>query len=316
MAFVLVYMQERGFFRRHGLDPQLIDCCAVPTCPHSTLREAPWKEHRNILYEGVQSGAYDFMCGFHSEPYFKRFYTEDNDRRLVNLAQTANTWTSSLFTMPGSGIASLAQIQGKRIGIPAYGTPEFNAEVYLQSQHFVPERDGLTYVKIPGYQHGLEALRTGTVDATFMQSPDDFQAQRDGLVRVAVPPMYTHWSLKVMATRGYAKEHESRLRAYLIALAEGVGAFKADSGAAIRSMKSNWERIGRSDPAGATVDPDDEPMLRHVYQSLANALVTNLLPDPRAIANIYEHARRLFPDEPLIENPMMVWDTHIASSLG
>jgi ABC-type nitrate/sulfonate/bicarbonate transport system substrate-binding protein len=96
--------------------------------------------------------------------------------RLV--ASGANTLSLGFYGAPG--VASAAQLKGRKVGISARGSESDTAAMFALRRLGLTRQD-VTIVELGGTEKRLEALKGGVVDASALNAPVNFMAERDRL---------------------------------------------------------------------------------------------------------------------------------------
>jgi NitT/TauT family transport system substrate-binding protein len=138
---------ENGFFKEEGLDPQLVKC--------------DWANYKDVLALG------GFDITHHLIMYLLKPIEQGLDAKFI-----AGVHRGCLRIQgPVDGkVKTVQDLRGKRIGVPAMGTPPFIfANRVLVANGMDPRRD-VTWVVFPSGELGL-ALEKGEVDAVADSEP-------------------------------------------------------------------------------------------------------------------------------------------------
>ena len=158
---------------------------------------------------------------------------------IVNAA-TRTVAESSLVTMPGSDVKSLADLVGKKVAITSpKSTSEMVLLMELKEQGIDPSK--IQRVASGGYTQGLTMLEQGAVAAAVLIEPlsivrrDRYRTviRADGLL----PAMTTSVGI---TTRAFAKAHPDKLRAIIAGRRLGVEAIYADPAAAAQMVAKQF----------------------------------------------------------------------------
>jgi NitT/TauT family transport system substrate-binding protein len=144
--------KDRGFLDKHGLDVTLIAIAGPSNVPAALLSNS-------------------IQIGFNSPPSL--LSAADNGLDLIIIAGNTRVVrgneTNTLVARTGSGIHSAADLKGKKVGVPGFGTGNDTMfRRWLTERKVSP--DQLTIVEIPVAQMG-DVLRGGTVDAVVVMEP-------------------------------------------------------------------------------------------------------------------------------------------------
>ncbi|WP_439383958.1 ABC transporter substrate-binding protein [Amycolatopsis lexingtonensis] len=158
--------KEGGYFEREGLD--------VSTTEATTGQASLTK-----LVSGEADIAYSSYT-----PFFVARSKGTADIRLVADASSAGPRSTGVVALPASGIRSVADLAGKRIGISAPNTIADTLTKSVLADNHV-DAAGIKWVPLP-LPNTVAALKNGDVDAGFLTEPFITQAARSaGAVLVA-----------------------------------------------------------------------------------------------------------------------------------
>ncbi len=203
--------KDRGYLDKHGLDVTLVAIAGPSNVPAALLSNS-------------------IQIGFNSPPSL--LSAADNGLDLIIIAGNTRVVrgneTNTLVARTGSGIHSAADLKGKKVGVPGFGTGNDTMfRRWLTERKVSP--DQLTIVEIPVAQMG-DVLRGGTVDAVVVMEPVRSRIIASGVGENAanfytdVNPnsISTFWA----STGAWAKEHPDGVKAYRAALAEAIDYIK------------------------------------------------------------------------------------------
>ncbi len=209
--------KDRGFLDKHGLDVTFVAIAGPSNVPAALLSNS-------------------IQIGFNSPPSL--LSAVDNGLDLIIIAGNTRVVrgneTNTLVARTGSGIHTAADLKGKKVGVPGFGTGNDTMfRRWLALRNVAP--DQLTIVEIPVAQMG-DVLRAGTVDAVVVMEPVRSRIIAAGIGENAanfytdVNPnsISTFWA----ATAAWAKDHPDAVRAYRAALGEAIGYIKQNPDAA------------------------------------------------------------------------------------
>jgi hypothetical protein len=292
----LYVVGESGAWAKHGLDVDY---------------DRPIS--KTDAHDAVASGAVEFVGGNHISTYGKRARGD----RWVYLGQTLNSVNPKLVVRPDSGINSIADLRGKRIGTQG-NHPGLNDWLLLRQRgldvdrgdfEFVRKVDGLESAEA-GEQLGPDAkkakrtplwhwVRDGKVDAALLLPPADLFAIDAGLKAIDIEPLPMIWFTTISSSLPFVEMHPDLVERFLKGLIEGTHFFKTEREKSIDIIERRYSRFGKLNHEQAT----------YMWQSIAPLLSPKLYPSMRAISNVYEEAVRQDKDAMKI-NPMELWNTH------
>src|SRR5829696_6673328 len=162
---------EKGYFKDEGLDVSLVKC--------------DWKNYKDVL----ALGGYDIT--HHLVMYFLKPIEQGLDVKFTGGIHRGCLRLQSSFK---SSIRSVADLRGKRIGVPGMGTPPFIfANRVLGANRIDPSKE-ITWLVFPAGELGL-ALSKGEVDAIADSEPIGSMLVAQGKVKnvadQAVDPPYS-----------------------------------------------------------------------------------------------------------------------------
>jgi NitT/TauT family transport system substrate-binding protein len=203
--------KDRGYLDKHGLDVTLVAIAGPSNVPAALLSNS-------------------IQIGFNSPPSLLSAADNGLDLTIIagNTRVVRGNETNTLVARTGSGIHSAADLKGKKVGVPGFGTGNDTMfRRWLTERKVSP--DQLTIVEIPVAQMG-DVLRGGTVDAVVVMEPVRSRIIASGVGENAanfytdVNPnsISTFWA----ATGAWAKEHPDGVKAYRAALAEAIDYIK------------------------------------------------------------------------------------------
>jgi hypothetical protein len=137
------------------------------------------------------------------------------------------------------------------------------------------------------------------VDAAFLLAPAHLFAESAGLKVIDVEPLPMIWYTTISSGLPFVQKHPDIVERFLKGLIEGIHFFKTRPQESIKIIEERYDKEGKLNHAQAT----------YIYQELAPLLEPSLYPSMKAIANVYEEAKRDDADAEKI-NPMELWDMH------
>jgi ABC-type nitrate/sulfonate/bicarbonate transport system substrate-binding protein len=291
---------ESGAWARHGLDV-----------------DYNWQISKQEAHRAVAKGEVEFVGGNHISTYGHRARGD----KWVYLGQSLNLVHSKLVVRPDSGIDSLADLRGKKVGTRG-SHPGLNDWLLLKQRGLDVDRDEIELLDKIGGELSAEAaeqvegpqaeaekkhkrvplwhwIRDGKVDAALLTAPAHLFAADAGLKVIDIEPLPMIWFTTISSSLDFVKKNPDIVDRFLRGLIEGIHFFKTQPEKSIDIIQQRHDKEGKLNRAQATF----------IYQQLAPRLEPKLYPSMAAIANVYEEAKRHDVDAHKI-NPMELWDLH------
>jgi len=155
----LMVAAERGFFKREGLDMELVFVRGASTAVQALLAN----QIHFIFSIGPQMPA----------------VWEGND--IILLAQQVGRPTFSLVVTPD--IQKIADLKGKKIGVTFGGSTAAGTKALLELNKINPDKD-VEYISLPGNEPKIAAMKQGLISAALLAPPSDYLAMKSGLKRL------------------------------------------------------------------------------------------------------------------------------------
>jgi len=155
----MMVAQERGFFKREGLDLELIFVRGATTAVQALIAN----QIHFIFSIGPQMPA----------------VWEGND--IMLLAQQVGRPTFSLVVTPD--IQKIADLKGKKIGVTFGGSTSAGTKALLELNKINPDKD-VEYIGLPGNEPKIAAMKQGIISAALLAPPADYLAMKSGLRRL------------------------------------------------------------------------------------------------------------------------------------
>jgi NitT/TauT family transport system substrate-binding protein len=155
----MMVAQERGFFKREGLDLELIFVRGAATAVQALIAN----QIHFIFSIGPQMPA----------------VWEGHD--IILLAQQVGRPTFSLVVTPD--IHKIADLKGKKIGVTFGGSTAAGTKALLELNKINPDKD-VEYVGLPGNEPKIAAMKQGIISAALLAPPADYLAMKSGLKRL------------------------------------------------------------------------------------------------------------------------------------
>lgn len=138
----------------------------------------------------------------------------------------------ALVARNGSGVKQLADLKGKKIGLPFVSTTHFHALVALQAAGVDPQTVKIVNLRPPEI---LAAWERGDIDATFVWDPVLAKVKQSGTV-IATSGQIAAQTGKatfdgLAVTRAFAREHDAFLTQFVQVLADADRAYTAHKAA-------------------------------------------------------------------------------------
>ena len=213
-AFVAL---EKGFYKREGLDPELISVRSAVTAVQALLG--------NQIH-------FIFSVG----PQMPSVW-EGAD--IILLAQMIGRPTFSLIVTPE--IQKVTDLKGKKIGVSFGGSTFAGTKAVLELNKMNPDKD-VQYVSIPGSQPKIAALQQGIIQAALLAPPSDYVAVKAGFKRlVNLADLFKDTSFSGLAATGKTiRENPQFVKRMVRAVVRGVIHSRNYPEDAIQTMMKHW----------------------------------------------------------------------------
>ena len=153
--------QEAGYFKREGLDTELL-----------------YIGGGSLLIQSMLSGDVPFAYG----PSVPVINASLRGADLVLIGNTGNSLVFSIMSRPE--IKQPANLKGKRVGVTRLGgSTDWALDAALK--HWGLERRDLIVVQTGGMSEGLAGLIAGVFDAVVLSPPNNFKAAKAGMHELA-----------------------------------------------------------------------------------------------------------------------------------
>ena len=213
-AFVAL---EKGFYKREGLDAELISVRNAVTAVQALLG--------NQIH-------FIFSVG----PQMPSIW-EGAD--IILLAQQVGRPTFSMMVTPD--IQKVTDLKGKKIGVSFGGSTFAGTKALLELYKMNPEKD-VQYVSIPGTQPKIAALQQGIIQAALLAPPADYVALKAGFRRLAnLADLFKDTSFSGLAATGKTiKENPQFAKRMVRAIVRGVLHARDNPEEAVQTMVEQW----------------------------------------------------------------------------
>jgi len=297
---LLHVVAESGAWAKHGLDVNY-----------------DFQISKSDAHRAVANGEVEFVGGNHISTYGHRARGD----KWVYLGQTLNSVHPKLVVRHESGINSLADLRGKKVGTRGHH-PGLNDWLLLKQRGLDVDRDDIELLnEVEGsitvdeaeQLEGAEKeaakkkkreplwrwVRDGKVDAALLLAPAHLFAEDAGLKIIEIDPLPMIWYTTISSSLPFVQKNPDIVERFLKGMMEGIYFFKTQPERSIKIIQQRYDKEGPLNHAQAT----------YIYQALAPLLEPKLYPNMTAIANVYEEAKRQDADSKKI-NPMELWDLH------
>lgn len=213
-AFVAL---EKGFYKREGLDAELISVRNAVTAVQALLG--------NQIH-------FIFSVG----PQMPSIW-EGSD--IVLLAQQIGRPTFSM--MATQDIKTVADLKGKKIGVSFGGSTFAGTKALLELYKMNPDKD-VQYISIPGSQPKIAAMQQGIIQAALLAPPSDYVALKAGFKRLAnLAELFKDTAFTGLAATGKTiKENPQFVKRMVRAIVRGVIHTRDYPEDAIHTMMKHW----------------------------------------------------------------------------
>jgi ABC-type nitrate/sulfonate/bicarbonate transport system substrate-binding protein len=297
---LLHVISESGSWAKHGLEVNY-----------------DYQISKTDAHRAVSNGEVEFVGGNHISTYGHRARGD----KWVYLGQTLNSVNPKLVVRPESGINSVADLRGKKVGTRGHH-PGLNDWLLLKQRGLDVDQDDVELVrKVAGLETAEAAeqlegdaaeaakkqkrdplwrwVRDGKVDAALLLAPAHLFAADAGLKIIDIEPLPMIWYTTISSSLPFVEQHPDIVERFLKGMIEGIHFFKTEPEKSAAIIQRRYTKEGQLSHAQAT----------YIQQTLAPRLEPRLYPTMAAIANVYEEAKREDADAKKI-NPVELWDLH------
>jgi len=208
---------EKGFYKREGLDAELISVRSAVTAVQALLG--------NQIH-------FIFSVG----PQMPSIW-EGSD--IILLAQMIGRPTFSMIVTPD--IQRITDLKGKKIGVSFGGSTFSGTKALLELNKMNPDKD-VQYISIPGSQPKIAALQQGIIQGALLAPPSDYMAVKAGFKRlVNLADVFKDTSFSGLAATGKTiREHPQFVKRMVRAIVRGVIHSRDYPEDAIQTMMKHW----------------------------------------------------------------------------
>ena len=212
---------DRGLFKAAGLHVRIV--------PVASSADA---------VKDQNAGKYDITAG-NTVSYVQAAVTGQSSLEIIAEGSLMQSHDQALYTLPGSPIASIAGLRGKRIGVNVLnniGTLLISA---VLEEHGVPRRT-VRFVPV-GFPAMAQALQRHAIDAAWLPEPFGSQDSASfGFAELADLNQGVAAGFPIVwyvVTKAWAKSHRGTLAAFLGALRQGQQIADTDRSAIEQAME-------------------------------------------------------------------------------
>jgi len=198
--------QEGGYFKREGLDTELL-----------------YIGGGTLLIQSMLSGEVPFAYG----PSVPVINATLRGSDLVLIGNTGNSLVFSIMARPE--IKQPGQLRGKKIGVTRLGgSTDWALDAALK--HWNIERNQITVIQTGGMPEGLAALIAGALDAVVLSPPSNFRAAKAGMHELEdvgqLKIMFPNTPLST--TRSFLRANRDTSLRFLRGFAQGLQRLRTD----------------------------------------------------------------------------------------
>lgn len=225
--------QEGGYFKREGLDTELL-----------------YIGGGSLLIQSMLSGDVPFAYG----PSVPVVNASLRGSDLVLIGNTGNSLVFSIMSRPE--IKQPAQLKGRKIGITRIGgSTDWALEAALHQWGI--ERGQMTVIQTGGMPEGLAALTSGALDAVVLSPPSNFRAAKAGMfelqdvgqLKIVFP------NTPLSTTRSYMRANRETALRFLRGFSQGLQRLRSDKEFSMKVL-SKYTKV---------VDPETLAQLHQTY---------------------------------------------------
>lgn len=245
---------NRGYFKRQGLDVQLI-----------TIRQS------DIIIKATIGGELNFMDIIPTAILASV--------RGLPIRTVAVALKSAPYVLIGQpNLRSPAELKGKKIGVSSVGSMSaYLVREILARNGLNPDRD-VTLLSVGGTSSRTAALFGGTIDAALVVAPENYALERKGYRRLLFASDYVNYPLSGVATSAdLLAKNKPLVTSFLKGLLEGAKFVRQNKSETITFIK------------GYLKVPDDEA--EKSYDFLVKEMPQDLIADDGAMRTAMEFAR-------------------------
>lgn len=198
--------QEGGYFKREGLDTELL-----------------YIGGGSLLIQAMLSGDAPFAYG----PSVPVINATLRGSDLVLIGNTGNSLVFSVMSRPE--VKQPAQLKGKKVGVTRLGgSTDWALDAALK--HWGIERGQITVIQTGGMPEGLAGLTAGSLDAVVLSPPSNFRAAKAGMheledvgqLKITFP------NTPLSTTRSFIRANRDGVLRFLRGFTQGLQRLRSD----------------------------------------------------------------------------------------
>ena len=258
----LEFSVNRGYFKRQGLDVQLI-----------TVRQS------DVIIAATVGGELNFM-----DIIPTAILASVRGLPIKTIGVVLKSAPYVLVAQPALRLA--ADLKGKRIGVSSVaGMSAYLVREILARNGVNPDRD-VTFLAVGGTSSRSAALFGGTIDAALVVAPEDYVLERKGFRRLLFASDFATYPLSgVAASVNFVAKNKPVAVSFLKGLLDGAAFVRQNKGEAVSFIKAYLNV------------PDEEA--EKSYQFLLKQMPQDFIPEDTVIRSAMDFARsalKLSPD--------------------
>jgi NitT/TauT family transport system substrate-binding protein len=198
--------QEGGYFKREGLDTELL-----------------YIGGGSLLIQAMLSGDVPFAYG----PSVPVINAALRGSDLVLIGNTGNSLVFSVMSRPE--VKQASQLKGKKVGVTRLGgSTDWALDAALK--HWGIERGQITVIQTGGMPEGLAGLTAGSLDAVVLSPPSNFRAAKAGMHELADVGQLkiTFPNTPLSTTRSFIRTNRDGVLRFLRGFTQGLQRLRAD----------------------------------------------------------------------------------------
>jgi NitT/TauT family transport system substrate-binding protein len=228
----IAVIQKGGFFKKHGLDVDLVFIAGSPL-----LTAAMVSGHVPLSFVGAPAVVASAVGGA--------------DTILLSCALSMAY--GRLFS--GPEIKSLSDLRGKKIGITRFGTmDDAILRYFLKQRENISDRE-VTFIAAGGNSQRLIALTKGAIDASILGPPQDSIAAKYGLnelVNLSKVGVYNP-AMCIASTKTYVRNNHDTVIRVMKGFVEGLRFFRENRSFALK-VTADFTRTSDMEAINAAYD--------------------------------------------------------------
>ncbi len=216
--------QEGGYFKREGLDAELL-----------------YIGGGSLLIQAMLSGEGPFAYG----PSVPVINASLRGSDLVLIGNTGNSLVFSIMARPE--IKQPAQLKGRKVGVTRLGgSTDWALDAALK--HWSLERGQITVIQTGGMPEGLAALTSSALEAVVLSPPSNFRAAKAGMheledvgqLKITFP------NTPLSTTRSFIRSNRDTALRFLRGFAQGLQRLRSDKDFSMKVL-SKYTKVTDAD---------------------------------------------------------------------